>query len=135
MEELRKINTLNILVVFFILSCITTNKSVNYKDIHRVKLTFPNNNIMYLEERDLNNFMFDFNNKNKYKTSKNILFLYELQITFNDGKTLDYKVSNGGNLLSDGKEIWDIKTDLLLKYWELNEENRSFFPVSKKEIK
>jgi len=135
MEELRKINKLIILVVFFILSCITTNKSVNYKDIHRVKLTFPNNNIMYLEERDLNNFMFDFNNKNKYKTSKNILFLYELQITFNDGKTLDYKVSNGGNLLSDGKEIWDIKTDLLLKYWELNEENRSFFPVIKKEIK
>jgi hypothetical protein len=135
MEELRKINKLIILVVFFILSCTTTNKSVNYKDIHRVKLTFPNNNIMYLEERDLNNFMFDFNNKNKYKTSKNILFLYELQITFNDGKTLDYKVSNGGNLLSDGKEIWDIKTDLLLKYWELNEENRSFFPVIKKEIK
>lgn len=131
MVELKKMNKLIIIVVFFIFSCSTTDKNFNSKDVIEVKLVLPNNTIMYLEANNLNNFLFDFNKKKIYKTSKKILFLCKLQITFKDGKTLEYEISNGGNLLSHGKDVWDVKTDMLLKYWELNEENRSFFPVIK----
>jgi hypothetical protein len=74
MEELKKISKLIIFVVFFILSCTTVKQSVNYKHIKIVKLTLPNNHIIYLEERNLNNFFVDFNNKKKFTTTKSILF-------------------------------------------------------------